>query len=98
MSLKLSSTYKEYLIKIFNDNEIIINYVVSHNKGAIEFTIITQAINIPTSIEELCSKYKKLNELYLDKSEKLLMLIIIKNSHKHKKHLRIEYVEDILFD
>ena len=96
--LKLSNFYKEILQKIYND--VIIEYVISYNmnnnSNFINFKILININDMPTTIEELYKYHNKLKEIhntYNTINGNLKILVIINNDHKYAKHLKMEFID-----
>jgi hypothetical protein len=95
--LKLSNYYKEVLQKIYND--VIIEYVISYNNNIISnfinFKILININDMPTTIEELFKYHDKLQDIN-DTYDNLKILIIINNDHKYAKHFKMEFIDYII--
>jgi hypothetical protein len=92
--LKLSNYYKEILKKIYND--VIIEYVISYhmnnNSNFINFKILININDIPTTIEDLFKYHNKLEDIH-NTYGNLKILVIINNDHKYSTYLKMEFID-----
>ena len=95
--LKLSNYYKDVLQKIYND--VIIEYVISYNNNIISnfinFKILININDMPTTIEELFQYHNKLKDIYYTYNN-LKILIIINNDHNNSSHFKMEFIDYII--
>jgi hypothetical protein len=92
--LKLSNYYKEILKNIYNDViiEYVISYHINNNSNFINFKILININDIPTTIEDLFKYHSKLKDIH-DSYDNLKILIIINNDHKYSTHLKMEFID-----
>ena len=99
--LKLSNYYKEVLQKIYND--VIIEYVISYNmnnnSNFINFKILININDMPTTIEELFKYHNKLEDIHntYNANGNLKILVMINNDHKYAKHFKMEFIDYIIY-
>jgi hypothetical protein len=98
MIFKVSTENKAAFKNIYNDNNLIINYVVSYNNGFIQFNIETTIDNMPINLNELIKYNKNLENIYKSNNNLKLLITINNNIIKYKnqkKVIKIQYLEEI---
>ncbi len=100
MTLKITNENKEIFKKIYNDNCLTIEYVVSYNTGFIHFKMQTTIDTMPLTFNDLLNYSKNLKNIYeSNNNDNFKLLITINNCISvHKELFRIKYFEEILFD
>ena len=106
MTLRVSEEKNEIFYKIYEDNDLSIDYVVSFNNiidnhlntDFVKFRILTTVSNMPTTFENLIKHNKDLKEAYeIAKSYETFKILVTINYHyKYKKHFKMIYFEEII--
>ena len=97
MNLKISNKNKELFKEIYNNNNLIIEYVVSYNNGFVEFKINTTIDNMPLTFNDLLKYSKTLKNIYETNNNPDFKLLITINNNRgvHKELFKIQYIESL---
>jgi hypothetical protein len=98
MTLSITNKNKEIFKQIYNNNTVVIEYIISYNNGFLYCKIKTTIDTMPLTFNDLLNLSKKLKNIYeLNNNENIKLLITINNCvSKHKEIFKIEYLEEIV--